>query len=128
MKEWKEFITQKTASCLICEKMDYTLKRYYFTICFNWIKDPEFRKLFNESKGFCHSHLVPLLEMGEKVFPAAKWPEFLNELITLQLKSYERLESELLWFTQKFKAENFDKPWGTSQDAHKRTVQKLSGK
>jgi len=42
------------------------------------------------------------------------------------MKSFDRLEGEIEWFTNKFDYRNQDKPWGNSRDAVKRSVNKLS--
>lgn len=56
-----------------------------------------------------------------------KQKEFLDDIIPIQVENLERLDEELLWFTQKFDYRNQDKPWGDSKDALPRAIQKLSG-
>jgi hypothetical protein len=125
---WMDYLTERTERCLICDRLEETIKRYLFTIVYNWDKDPEFRELFAGSRGFCHLHLKPLYAMAGEVLSAAKRMEFVSALTTLQSAQYPRIDGELEWFTQKFKQENFSKPWGTSADAHKRAVKKVSGR
>ncbi|MBB6478439.1 DUF6062 family protein [Spirochaeta isovalerica] len=115
-------------SCMICDRIDYTLKRYTFTIVHLWKTDEEFRDVFGRSRGFCFHHLPDLLKMAEEILSPGKLAEFTEEVVNLIEENNLRLEKEILWFTQKFDSQNFDKPWGTSEDAHYRTIQKLTGR
>ncbi len=128
IKKLEDHINKQMNSCMICTRIDYTVKRYTFTIVHLWKTDMEFRDYFNDSNGFCLKHMPDLLKMGEEILSPGKMGEFIQDLIALQEKNNERIEKEILWYTQKFDSQNFDKPWGTSEDAHYRTVQKLSGR
>lgn len=121
-------IQKKNSECMICDRIDYTLKRYAFTIVYLWKKDPEFRKAYSESKGFCLHHLPLILDLAKDVLSGNKHGEFLADTARLQQESLSRLEKELEWYTKKFDSQNADKPWGTSKDALHRTIQKLTGK
>ena len=48
---------QREHGCLICQRMRDRLDRYCFTIPYLWGQDPEFRKAFEQSKGFCLHHM-----------------------------------------------------------------------
>ena len=128
IKKLEEHIADREQSCMICSRIDYTIKRYSFTIIHLWKTDDEFRDYFNKSRGFCFHHMPDLLNMAQEVLPPGKLGEFIVDLVVLQEKCNERLEKEILWFTQKFDSQNSDKPWGTSEDAHYRTIQKLTGR
>ncbi len=119
----------RVQDCPICERMVNTVKRYLFTACYLWKRDEEgFQGVLRESKGFCLPHEGALLLMGQEVLSAGEKSLFFEELRGLQDRNFRRLEEELLWFTQKFKAENSGKPWGNSEDAHYRVIHKLSGR
>ena len=45
----------------------------------------------------------------------------------LELDNLRRVEGELEWFTLKFDYRNDGKPWGNSQDAPERAINKLMG-
>lgn len=128
IEDLSKHLKEHEEKCMICGKIDYTLTRYTFTIIHLWKNDGEFREFFRKSRGFCFHHLPGLLSMAEEVLGRAGLGEFAGELVDLTKKNNERIEKEILWFTQKFDSKNFDKPWGTSEDAHYRTVQKLTGR
>jgi len=121
-------IRKTEAKCMICDRIDYTLKRYTFTIVYLWQRDREFKEKFQESKGFCLHHLPHVIGMAEEIMGGRRLSQFVANLIPLQERSLTRLEEEIKWYTLKFAYENRDKPWGTSKDALHRTLQKLTGK
>ena len=43
------------------------------------------------------------------------------------MENLTRVEKDLEWFTLKFDYRNRDKPWGNSQDAVERSVNKMRG-
>ena len=120
IRAWEE-------KCLICDRLEYTMKRYSFTIVYLWSKKPDFTRKYGESKGFCLHHLPTVLDMADEILGSRKYKDFISETLKLQKESLNRLEGELLWYTQKFDYQNDDKPWGTSKDALQRVLQKLSG-
>jgi len=128
IKNLKLHLEKSEESCMICKRIIYTIQRYTYTIIHLWKTDGEFRDYFQKSRGVCFHHLPDLLNMAEEALSPGKLGEFIEELIAIIEKNDERLEKEILWFTQKFDSKNFEKPWGTSEDAHYRTIQKLTGR
>jgi hypothetical protein len=120
LKEWER-------KCMICDRLDYTMRRYAFTIVYLWKKKDDFSKKFGESRGFCLHHLPVVFEIADDLLKGRKYEAFVAQTVALQRQSLERLEGELLWYTQKFDYQNDAKPWGTSKDALQRVLQKLSG-
>lgn len=121
-------IREKVDTCMICDRINYTLKRYAFTIVYLWKKDAEFKTKVEQSKGFCFPHLADILEMSKEGLPGKLSAEFSAKILEICSENFERLDKEVFWYTQKFDFQNNDKPWGTSKDALHRTIQKLSGK
>lgn len=113
--------------CMICDRMDYTLKRYAFTIVYLWNKKPDFAEKYAQSKGFCLHHLPCIFEIASDLLHGKRYTYFIEKTLELQQASLERIEGELLWYTQKFDYQNDGKPWGTARDALNRALQKLTG-
>lgn len=126
--DMKDLIDKKNKQCMICNKIASTMKRYAFTTVYMWKKEEEFREYFNNSKGFCLPHFTLLNTLAAESLTGVEMGQFVNDLIKIQDKSLQRLEDELLYFTQKFSQENDDKPWNGTKDAHYRLIQKLTGK
>ncbi len=57
-------LSEREKGCLICNRMNDRLVRYCFTIPYLWGQDPEFRKAFDDSKGFCLHHMSVILKMS----------------------------------------------------------------
>ncbi|MGN0996398.1 MAG: DUF6062 family protein [Candidatus Ventricola sp.] len=120
-------IRARIAGCVICEQMDAALRRYGYTIAQLYFTNSEFKTLFEQSKGFCLPHLALVLELAAETLSGAQQTEFQKAVAALELDSLRRVEGELEWFTLKFDYRNDGKPWGNSQDAPERAINKLMG-
>ena len=112
-------------SCLICERVQENMERYMYTVLYMYRHEAEFPELFARSKGMCLRHFAQALEMAPKHLSGDVLKRFVDTLTELEMKSFERLDGEIEWFTSKFDYRNQDKPWGNSRDAVKRSVNKL---
>ena len=118
-----------TSGCLICSRIQETLKRYIFTALYLWKNDEEgFRRRYAASKGVCLPHLARLLEMSTEVLRRKQLEAWLKGTARLQRDNAARLDGELFWYTRKFDSQNDDKPLGNAEKALERGIQKLSGR
>ncbi|GHU83026.1 hypothetical protein FACS1894196_2270 [Clostridia bacterium] len=115
-------------TCILCERLNFTMERYLYTVCHLWKTDAEFQKTFVASKGLCLPHYRQLLAMAAREMDARAAAAFTDALARVQRENMARIEKELEWFTLKFDYRNADKPWGTSKDAPERAIEKLRGK
>lgn len=113
--------------CILCERLKVTMQRYAYTLCYMWKREPEFKRALTASKGFCLPHYAEVLEAAPEELSGKDLAEFNQTLTKLELDNLNRIEKEIEWFTLKFDYRNHDKPWGDSQDAVERTVNKLRG-
>ena len=120
-------IHARIAGCVICEQTDAALRRYGYTIAQLYFTNSEFKALFEQSKGFCLPHLALVLELAAETLSGAQQAEFQKAVAVLELDNLRRVEGELEWFTLKFDYRNDGKPWGNSQDAPERAINKLMG-
>ena len=114
--------------CLICSRMHDRLVRYCFTIPYLWGQDPEFRKAFDESKGFCLSHMATILRMSLEALDSKQQKAFSQNMADLQLRNLDRTSKDLVYMIEHYKSENRDKPWNGCEDAQVRAVYKEIGK
>jgi hypothetical protein len=128
LADFADLAERSSGTCVFCSKLDTTLTRYVFTIVYLWKKNPDFRKELGASKGFCIPHMAPVIRMADSVLSRTHRNQFISGLFTLEESNLNRVEEEILWYTQKFDQQNKDKPWKNSADALPRTVQKLVGK
>lgn len=113
--------------CVICNRLNHTMDRYIDVILYLWFKEPDFRTMFNSSKGLCLKHLRQLLQGTIKYLGKSDRALFVRNLIDLQMKNMDRIQEEVNWFTKKFDYRYNDAPWGNSKDAVIRSIQKLAG-
>lgn len=116
----KESIKGTISSCMVCEKVEKTMGRYYNVMLDMWKTEEEFRKKFDASKGFCLPHF-------EKLYALSNNEEFLKSLVKKEEAELERLQEDIHKFTLKFDYRNKDMEWGTAKDAPIRTVEKIAG-
>lgn len=120
-------VRARVGRCILCERLDFTMRRYAYTVVHLWQSDMEFRRLFAASKGLCLPDTALVMEMAEAEAGGKKRQEFFAALSKVQKENLSRIEEELEWFTLKFDYRNQDKPWGNSRDAVERAIGKLSG-
>lgn len=120
-------IRARMDGCFICDQISGAVNRYAYTIAQLTFSNAEFKKMFEESKGFCLPHLALVIEMADQTLSADKAAQFRKAVAELELKNLKRVEDELEWFTLKFDYRNSDKPWGNSRDAVERSINKLMG-
>lgn len=125
MVETAAEIANFSERCVLCERLVDNMERYIYTILYMYKHEPEFPKLFAESKGMCLKHYRQALEMAPKHLSGEKLEQFADTLVDLEVANFERLEKEVEWFTLKFDYKNEDKPWGNSRDSVKRGINKL---
>lgn len=128
IEHFSDDLEKREAGCLICSSMQDRLLRYYYTTAYLWGEDTEFREAFSESKGFCLHHFQGLLQQSKEALLASVQPEFVRALTQLELANLDRIAKDVYWMTQKYKSENMDKPWNGCEDAHKRGMNKMTGR
>lgn len=114
--------------CLICQRMADRLDRYCFTIPYIWGQDPEFRKAFSQSKGFCLHHMTHILRMSLDALDQTQQKQFAQSMADLMQQNLQRTASDLVYMIEHYKSENRDKPWNGCEDAQIRAVYKEIGK
>ena len=121
--QWEK---EREESCFLCESIEESMARYFATFFF-LIKDPEFRALVADGKGFCMRHFARLLEEAKSQLPNSQHDWFYATLLPLMQENLSRLQEDIDWFIQKFDYRNSGADWKNSRDAVSRVMQKLRG-
>jgi hypothetical protein len=114
-------------SCFICDLLAADIERYAFTVLYLWARDPGFPAVTRASRGFCVPHFLVMLDQAAKSMRADRTRKWLAETIPLMKGSLERLDGELLAFTQLHQAGNTSPGTDAERTALARTLQKLAG-
>lgn len=124
--EMAQMLKTREKSCVICDKINYTMGRYISVFADMWRSEPDFRKKAEESKGFCLPHMRMLLEAADKL-PEKDRAEFAVFLYEKQKSELARIREDVHRFTLKFDYRNKDMEWGTAADAPLRSIEKTAG-
>lgn len=122
---WKK-LQERVDSCYICDRINANMERYYHTF-FVMIKDEEFRRRVENSKGFCLRHFAGLMEVAEDKLPNAQHEWFYKTAYHLMETNLLRVKEDLDWFIGMFDYRQAGADWKNSRDAVSRTMQKLEG-
>ena len=120
------WLRNRKKTCFLCARVEESYGRYLETF-FHMVKDAEFRKVVEESRGFCMEHLADLLEAAEKRLPASLDDWFYPTVFRLTEENLDRVAADLDWFIKKHDYRNNEAGWKTSRDAVPRMMQKLAG-
>ncbi len=123
--ELNEFFLHLESSCEVCNKISFTMERYFDVIYWMYDKDPLFREKIKNSKGFCLRHYQQLLQFAKNNLSRKKLAIFTIEMDTLMSNNMDRILDDVQWFAQKFDHRNEKASWKTSEDAVPRTIEKF---
>jgi len=119
-------LQERVDSCYLCDKIEYNMSRYYHTF-FVLLKEEEFRKKVEGTKGFCLRHFARLLREAEDKLPNAQREWFYETVLPLMEQNLIRVKDDLDWLVAKYDYRNAGADWKNSKDALQRTMQKLEG-
>lgn len=122
-----KMIDERVSSCVICERIDYTMDRYLDVIFFQYFADSRFKAKFESGKGYCLPHFALLLKGAAKFLNQNQAAVFVEKLAELQGICLDTLCDDVEWYTLKFDYRNHDKDWKNSKDAIPRTIRRLAG-
>ena len=105
----KPKLTQKlkdnTETCIICDKIEFHMERYFKTVPALYHDDTKFREQnFNAVKGFCYPHFIRLVENSSKAGKYSK--QFLETITQKERDSLTKLKEEIDEFTLAFDYRN----------------------
>lgn len=118
------YLKELNSSCYVCNKIEDTFKRYIRTIHYLWANDDNFKRKYENSKGFCTVHYQALLEQALVNLSGAKLDEYLEVTNKVYLDNMKRVTDDLEWFIDKFDYRYKDEPWKNSRDALPRAIVK----
>lgn len=127
VKELTDLLDKREKSCIVCDKINYTMDRYYDVLLDMWVGDEDFRRKFEASKGVCLPHMKKLTDRAVKKLSEKNAKEFIMLLYKKQQQELTRISEDVHRFTLKFDYRNKDMPWNGAEDAPLRSIEKSSG-
>lgn len=90
-----------TETCIICDKIEFNMSRYYKTVCALYGDDEKFRtENFKSVKGFCLNCYAKLLKNSKHAKKYAQ--QFIDELNQKQAEFFNEIDENLTEFTMCF--------------------------
>lgn len=114
-----------SGKCVLCSRLKANMDRYAYTVLYLYGHDDEFKKTYENSRGFCMKHYADVLDMAAENAPHGEAASFTETTARIQEKNLERLMDEVEDFTRQFDYRNAGRSWGSSKDSVKRSVEKL---
>lgn len=122
-----EYLRELENSCFICRRIENSFHRYITTVFYLWKNDEEFRKTYENSKGFCNEHYRLLTEEAPKQLMGKQAEEFLAVTDRIYLDNMMRVRDDVAWFINKFDYRYQEEPWKNAKDSLPRALTKLNG-
>jgi len=123
---WWQRLEKQQHSCFICDRIAYHMHRYVHTF-FVMLKDEQFRKKVEASKGFCMKHFARLMEAAQSELSNAHREWFYTTIPALTHENLIRVKEDLDWLVAKYDYRNAGAPWKNAKDALPRAMEKLQG-
>lgn len=121
-----DYINKINSTCFVCDRIDNLYDKYIYTIIYLYKTDPNFKKKYENCKGFCTDHFGLLLKFGANELSGKALDEFNKTTTNLYLENMKRVNDDIEWFINKFDYKYKDEPWKNSKDAVPRAMTKLN--
>lgn len=122
-----QMLEDRVSSCVICDRIEYTMDRYLDVIFYQYFADNIFKEKFDQGAGYCLPHYVLLLRGAAKYLNQNQAAIFMQSLAAQQSRCLNTLGDDVEWYTLKFDYRNQDKDWKNSKDAIPRAIKRLVG-
>lgn len=124
---FSDMLEKKEKSCIVCDKINYTMDRYVDVLLDMWATELDFKSKFEKSLGLCLPHMRSLIFAAPKKLSKKDCAQFVSGLVEKQCSELGRIQEDIHRFTLKFDYRNRDMDWGNAKDAPLRTIEKVAG-
>ncbi|NLZ55996.1 MAG: hypothetical protein GX900_04980 [Clostridiaceae bacterium] len=122
-------ITADNENCLICQRIEETMRRYAQVMLWQYVNEPHFPQMLAESHDICLRHFPWFLTVIDSDLRNNEArTALISQLAQRQMSILAKLDVDLEWFTKKFDYRNRNEPWYDSEDAVERAVDYYGGK
>ncbi len=121
---------ERTATCFLCQQVDWAMQRMLATVCRLWETEEDFRRLFAEQPSLCLPHFTQLVHTAATEMNKKRVGEFAKTAGSLSRRALQELHGDVSHFCKMFDYRNSgeDADWGNSRDAVERAVQYLTSR
>lgn len=127
-KTKKYRLAETNSSCFVCSKIEWGMERFMNTLFTLYVKEPDFRKLFNEQEYLCLNHYQLLSEMAENKLSKNHLSDFQSDCTKLVKNYLDSLRKDISHYCKMYDYRNTgkDADWGNSKDSIERTIKFLT--
>ena len=122
-----QWLREKHSQCLICRRVQETMRHYAFTVTYLWDRDPEFRGQLLDSSGFCLPHLALTHEVASETLNSRRLESWLEEINPLQWKSLAVLAEQLQEFIRGYDYRSTGNQSEEVKTSLRRMIEKIAG-
>lgn len=126
-KKITEHIENLNCNCIICERTQKTMNRYFDNLIYIWKTETDFRSKFASQEGFCIPHFSKLLTYAMNGLNEKDFKEFYHILLDIQESSMSRIYEDISAFTMLFDHNNKTVPSDNVKNSIRRSIKKISG-
>ncbi len=121
---------ERTATCFLCQQVDWAMERMLATVCRLWETEEDFRRLFAEQPSLCLPHFTQLVNAAATGMSKKRVGEFAKTAGALSRRTLSELHGDVSHFCKMFDYRNSGEAadWGNSRDAVERAVQYLTSR
>ncbi len=115
-------------SCIVCERTQDTMNRYFDNLIYIWKTQEDFRKKFASQDGFCIPHFSKLLTYAMDGLNEQEFKDFYHTIVNMQETTQNQLYNDISEFVMLFDHNNTNSnPSENVKNSIKNSVQNLSG-
>lgn len=119
-----DYIEAQEQKCFVCGYISRSFENYLKTIFYLYEREEDFRRQFEESKGFCTAHYKTLFALAPEYLNKKYLETFLTTLSHLYLTHFKRVRDDVEWFICKNDYRYREEPWKNAKDALPRALTK----
>lgn len=120
-------LTDIAESCVICERIEKTFKRYIDNFVYLLKKDDDFLKKVLNTDGFCMEHFSMLAERAKEEMSDSEFRKYFMPIAEHQKKRVEITHKYIKNFVDSFDYRNVGKPMDAPKDILMQTSKLLNG-
>ncbi|MFP4644176.1 MAG: DUF6062 family protein [Spirochaetales bacterium] len=123
-----ERMKQRRDACLVCDRMDHTMRNYAYTLARLLSDDQPFFKSFSDSSGVCLDHLPFVLDVAQDALKPGERERLIATLFDLADNDLHDIHESLAEFADRFDYRNQKPMTDRLRRSVTRAVAKITGR
>ncbi len=125
-EELTRAVCSLTKTCLVCERIDATMEKFFKTFWYLFDKETDFQQRILDGNGFCLHHFGTLLSSAGDYLSGAKRERYTGALYDTQMRALEQTKKEIHGFVKQFDYRSNEEDRKGPKNAHLLCAARLS--